>query len=737
MNSTLFLCALLALGSDPKQESQDPRKWDIHLEGEDATQSNLLPNPWLAPAQLPHPEILSGGDWLTGKDQGKGKAPRAIWEFEVQKRGRYQIWVRKFWRHGPFDWRIGKGPFRSCGRERPLVGTRALKPFVSLCWVPMGWVNLPKGKQSLELRFHKEKGRRFICGIDAFVLRQRAFIPQGDGKRNKDVPLPPGWFAYQPGNRPPRPGSPLNLRGRNEKRAGAKGWIRRKKEDFIDGAGKPIRFWGVNLTPDIWLLDGESQSLLARRLAAAGVNLARLHGDPLSGKRLPGLRRLVDKLADQGIYSCLSFYFHLWHRDAKGNTPLGRLFFDPKEQARHWESLSWLLNAKSPTTGLRLAEEPALAWVELVNEDSLLFWSLDRIQGKARALLEKRLGSKLVPAWQMTSKGETKQGKAQALALAKLQTEFYARTMARARKELGLRSLMTASNWKTADPIKLGPLEQKSYKTGDLLDRHLYFGPRVQGPRSSFAVAVGQSYQDRSFLKEPQRVERAFRNRGGFPQVISELGWPSPNRYQAEAPMTIATTSTLNGIDAPILFAVSTPGFEEGLQKFPVQIPALFAQFPAAALVYRRGDLRSPKNLHWDGNKAVLLFQSRRSAGAVGALGKAGSLHLGPLKLSCHHSFAALWIVALDDRSLDRSKKILIHILPEQQYRGFKKEGSKIVSLGQGPWMLREIDLSLRFPKKRFHEALFLDVNGDLRERRDIPGKTLRLPKDCLYTVLR
>ena len=747
----LFPLLAVGLGTCAQGLGQKGRipKGDIHVEGEAAVESSLLPNAWLAPGKLPEPRLLSGGDWLTGRDPGKGgwaEAPRARWEFEVREAGRYQVWVRKFWRHGPFDWRIGEGAFRRCGRDRPLVGTRTLKPFVSLCWVPMGWVQLAKGRQSLELRFPREKGRSFVCGIDAFALRRRAFVPRGDGRgRKMGVPHRPGWFAWVPENRAPGPGSPINLRGRNEERAGAGGFVRREGDHFVDGRGRPLRFWGVNLLPDTWLLDGDTQALLARRLAAAGVNLARLHGDPMQGARLAGLRRLVDKLAAEGIYSTLSFYFHLWHRDAKGKTPVGRVFFDPGEQSRHWETLKKLLDAKPPGGGRRLAEEPALAWVELVNEDSLLFWTLDRIEGKARAQLERRYrewvsreagGTRagLAPAWKMAREGA---GSRQARFLAGLQTAFYRDTMARARKELGLRSLLSASNWKTANPKTLGPLERASYQTGDLLDRHHYFGPKVQGRAASYAVARGQRYQDRSLLLEPKIIERAFRPIRGYPQAISELGWPSPNRFQLEAPMIIATSASLAGIDAPTLFAVSGPGFEEGLNKFPVQIPALFAQFPAASLAFRRGDLKDPKARRWDPKKGVLLYESAQSAGAVGQLGAAGRLALGPFKLRCRNSFAAVWTISLDDKTLATSKSVLIQVLPEPQYQGFRRQGDKIRSLGTGPWMLREVDLQLGLPGGRFHQALILDANGDLREKRDIPGKTLRLPKDSLYTVLR
>ena len=29
----------------------------------------------------------------------------------------YDLWVRKFWKHGPFKWRIADGDWQTCGRD--------------------------------------------------------------------------------------------------------------------------------------------------------------------------------------------------------------------------------------------------------------------------------------------------------------------------------------------------------------------------------------------------------------------------------------------------------------------------------------------------------------------------------------------------------------------------------------------------------------------------------------------
>jgi hypothetical protein len=83
----------------------------------------------------------------------------------------------------------------------------------------------------------------------------------------------------------------------------------------------------------------------------------------------------------------------------------------------------------------------------------------------------------------------------------------------------------------------------------------------------------------------------------GKPSMISETTWNRPNRFRSEAPLYFAAYGALQHSDAIVHFALDgarwsvKPGF--WMQPWTLMSPAMMGQFPAAALIYRRGLVRS------------------------------------------------------------------------------------------------------------------------------------------------
>jgi hypothetical protein len=167
---------------------------------------------------------------------------------------------------------------------------------------------------------------------------------------------------------------------------------------------------------------------------------------------------------------------------------------------------------------------------------------------------------------------------------------------------LGFRGAITASNWTTAHPEVLGPLEKYTYTAGDFIDRHGYFAGKAEGPDVSWSIREGMTYADRSALRfdsdtpgEPKRFVHPIMDvhYDGKPSMISETTWNRPNRYRSEAPLYYAAYGALQGTDAIVHFFDDTtewsvkPGFFVG--PWTLMTPAMMGQFPAAALIYRRG----------------------------------------------------------------------------------------------------------------------------------------------------
>ena len=100
------------------------------------------------------------------------------------------------------------------------------------------------------------------------------------------------------------------------------------------------------------------------------------------------------------------------------------------------------------------------------------------------------------PLWNMVHE-KTPRDKDTVRFLVELQRQFYEETYKYLR-ELGFQGVITASNWTTASPEVLGPLEEYSYTVGDFIDRHGYFSCRSRGDNSAWSVRDGHTYIDRS-----------------------------------------------------------------------------------------------------------------------------------------------------------------------------------------------------------------------------------------------
>ncbi|HLV64173.1 MAG TPA: hypothetical protein VKY73_00105, partial [Polyangiaceae bacterium] len=457
------------------------------------------------------------------------------------------------------------------------------------------------------------------------------------------------FFPFSP-PADPFSASALDLRSMNEASAGLGGPIVAAGDALVRAnTGMPIRFWGVNGTPHLFELSDEELRQTARRLAKVGVNLLRLHGpmwheddfSRVDPEKLARLHRLAAELKDNGIYLALSIYFPLWRKlrpedgfaGYRGDQePFALPFFNDafeRIQQGWWDAI---LSPENPHTGLPLARDPALAFVEILNEDSLLFWTFkpyETIPAEQMASLERgfgqfvarrygdierglaRYGSTVrgdhpsegrvgfVGLWDVVNRPSTR-GRDAAEFLTRTMREYFVRQRDHLRRT-GYAGTIVCSNWVTADARVLGPLDKWANLVCDAMDRHGYYqGPHL-GERASYMIAPGDRYRDASALRfDPDsldRVEPSYAlpiqdvRYNGKPSVISEIGWAAPNRFRAELPLIAASYAALQGTDALMFFALMDTGGQRIVTKFGIDDPAILGQFPAAALLYRRGDL--------------------------------------------------------------------------------------------------------------------------------------------------
>lgn len=453
--------------------------------------------------------------------------------------------------------------------------------------------------------------------------------------------------------------SAIDLRSLNERVAGEKGRVTAKGDEFALGDGKAVRFWAVNGPPNE--LSGEGLKTSARRLAKYGVNLARIHtpifdknggADP---KKIARFQEIVAAAKAEGIYTHFSIYFPLWMspgpehpflKGYKGEHPFAALMFNPDFQKayREW----WRALLLTPDgNGKKLIDEPAVFGAEIQNEDSFFFWTFspERIPDAQLRILETQFGDWLKskhgslekafatwnglkvkrdapeegrvsfrPLWNIFSE-KTARDKDTVEFLYGLQRRFYEETGAFLRS-LGFKGMITASNWSTASPEVLGPLEKLSYAAGDFIDRHGYFSVTHEGDNAAWSIREGHAYSDRSALRfEAMAVgkPKVFNHPAmdpayaGKPSMISETTWNRPNRFRSEAPLYFAAYGALQGTDAIVHFAYDgdrwsvKPNF--WMQPWTLMAPSQMAQFPAAALMYRKalvktGDVLARVNLN-------------------------------------------------------------------------------------------------------------------------------------------
>ncbi len=184
----------------------------------------------------------------------------------------------------------------------------------------------------------------------------------------------------------------------NNEIAGASGFVKVENGHFVDGRGAGIRFFGTNLTFNSCFPEKATAVMIAGRLRKLGMNVVRFHhmdNQPVPGGiwntsmkdldpgQLDKLDWLVYQLKLHGIYSNINTHVSRNYPGCdykgigqfnygKGIDQFYRPYIDMQK-----DYATKLLTHKNPYTGTTYNEEPAVAFVEVNNENSLISnWSL-------------------------------------------------------------------------------------------------------------------------------------------------------------------------------------------------------------------------------------------------------------------------------------------------------------------------------------------------------------------------
>jgi hypothetical protein len=168
-------------------------------------------------------------------------------------------------------------------------------------------------------------------------------------------------------------------------------------ENFVVN-GAPYRFWGVNITSIGCFPSKTTAPKIATRLRKMGINLVRFHhmdnnwGAPdgslmpigqstrsLNPVALDRLMYFISELKKNGVYANINLnvartfnrFDNVAGADSLKDFAKGVTIFDPQLIDYQRKYARQLLTYKNPYTNLTLAEDPAVAVVEMINENSL------------------------------------------------------------------------------------------------------------------------------------------------------------------------------------------------------------------------------------------------------------------------------------------------------------------------------------------------------------------------------
>jgi hypothetical protein len=177
--------------------------------------------------------------------------------------------------------------------------------------------------------------------------------------------------------------------------AGGQGFVRAQEGRLVvgpAGAAQPIRFWATNLCFEASFPTPRQAQRLAARLARLGINCVRTHhmdnfsiwgASPnktvIDPRKLERLDYLIYQLKLHGIYTNLNLHVSRWFDEAEGFTARaqrpeydkGLDNFEPRMIELQKKYARDLLTHVNPYTKTAYAAEPAVAFVEINNENAL------------------------------------------------------------------------------------------------------------------------------------------------------------------------------------------------------------------------------------------------------------------------------------------------------------------------------------------------------------------------------
>ena len=447
--------------------------------------------------------------------------------------------------------------------------------------------------------------------------------------------------------------------------AGGDGFVTVKDGHFARGDGQRLRIWGINITMAAAMPAKENAAIVADNLARLGINCARLHftdifspSGLIDGKRndtqhfdadqLDRMDYLIAELKKRGIYTNLNLHVGRRYKPGDGvrdSELLGLTkavtYSDPRIIELQRDYAKALLTHVNPYTGKAYRDEPAIAIVEFVNENSIVeAWMNGRLQGNqttkpsgtwndippsyASALTEqynqwlaKNLPAGKLQQWRQAlnlpegaaiprlvpkefPKADPDRFRAEAEFYMHLESTFFAGMAKFLREEIGVK-VPLIGNSDHGHGNSCYALS-KSLVQLDAMDGHVYW----QHPSYTVDSATnkrGFRIQNTAMVNDPLMSSVVQLSRSaviGKPYTVSEANHPFPAEHASEGVPILAAYAAMQDWDGIFWYTLA----HRDIAKMDARIaghfdfamdPVKMTQVAAGAMMFLRGDIAPAK----------------------------------------------------------------------------------------------------------------------------------------------
>jgi hypothetical protein len=544
-------------------------------------------------------------------------------------------------------------------------------------------------------------------------------------------------------------GSALDWRPASVQPAGSKGWLIVNSNGKFAFSSTPTvaeRFYGANLAHYACFPDRPQAIAMADNLAKLGYNAVRLHHfdyvltrynttnsldfDP---EHLNKLNNLIAELKKRGIY--ISIDLHSFRAPLRDEVFPGSvdeneykmlLLASAPARQNYLEFASRLLNTTNPYTGLKWKDEPAIAWVNLSNENNPLWATAPRPE--LRTALEAALGGSWAP--------NTENGSRAAIGLAKSVSDYLTNQL----RAMGMKSLVSNLNAGFERATAIGRANL------DFVDNHLYFAHP-----DGFGLPLPQ--KSTSPLRKTEEIGWFAASRiKGKPFTVTEFDAVAPNQFRGEFGLMVGALGVIQNWDGIWRFQYAD-NVNRALMVNPMHLfsiaadPIGMATERAIVALYLRRDLQiaeapftvanplgsanqleirdeavvrqsvlkkpieqmdtsisSGSGVVFDGNSRTsdgtvvtdlnslsLKINAGKTAAVVGSQGTTQTA--GDLTVTFDKTRASAYVTSLDGMSINTSKRMLLAHMTDVQNTGARFNGQErrvLTSWGTLPHLMRD-----------------------------------------------